>query len=108
MYSWFGDSSGSGKRCQLIHGGQANRKGCALSTCVVRAKNLAAVFFHNSVTDTETEPGPFADLLGAKKRIEDAVGMADAVAVIAECHFDVVVIAASGNIDTRAGDGFAH
>src|SRR6476620_8993517 len=105
MYSWFGNSSGSRKRCQFIHGGQANGKGRALPAGVIRTKNFAAVFFHDSVTDAEAEAGPFSDLLGGEKRIEDAVRIGDAMAVVAECDFDIVLVAARGNIDARAVEG---
>src|SRR4051794_41055735 len=106
MYSWFGDSSGSRTRCQFIYRGQANGKGSALTRSIVGTNNFATVFFHDSVTDAEAEAGSFADLLGGEERIKDAVGMGDAVAVVAECHLDVIIFAVRGNIDTWAGYGF--
>ena len=68
--------------------GQADHESRALPTSVVVAENLAAVLVHNAVADAEAQTGSLADLFGGEEGIENAIGMGDAVTVVAERNFD--------------------
>ncbi len=70
--------------------GKADDEGGSLAIGVVVAENLASVLLHDAVADAEAEAGSLADLLGGEEGIENAIGMGDAVAVIAERNFDGV------------------
>ena len=66
------------------------------------------MFLDDAITDAQAEAGAFADFFGGEEGIEDAVGVGDAVAVIAERDFHETVAAARGNLNAGAGHGFAH
>src|SRR5580704_2594425 len=61
--------------------GEFHAKNRAALLTVV-AKNLPAMFLNDAVADAEPEPGSLAHWFGSVKRIEDAVGLADAGTVI--------------------------
>ena len=81
--------------------GKADDEGGSLPVGIVVAENLAAVLLHDAVADAEAEAGSLADLLGGEEGIENAVGMGDAVAVVAERNFHGV--AGFGGHDLDAG-----
>ena len=68
--------------------GKADDEGGSLPVDVVVAENLASVFLHNAIADAEAKAGSLADLLGSEERIENAIGVGNAVAVVAEGHLD--------------------
>jgi len=70
--------------------GKTDDEGGSLAIGIVMAKNLASVFLHDAVADAEAEAGSLADLFGGEERIENSVGMGNAVAVVAERNFNAV------------------
>src|SRR5260370_16756477 len=101
MCSWFGNSSGRGKGRKFGYSRQPDCKGCALAVSIVRAEDFSSVFFHDSITNTQAEACTLTHLLRGKERIEDAVGLGDPVAVVPESHLHELIVAASGNLQTR-------
>src|SRR2546425_9125493 len=101
MCSWFGNSSSSGKGRKFGHSRQPDCKGRALAVSIVRAEDFSSVFFHDAIADTQAEACALTHLLSGKERIEDAVGLGDAVAVVPERHLHKIFVAASGDLQTR-------
>src|SRR6266702_6992233 len=101
MCSWFGNSSSSGKGRKFGYSWQPDCKGCTLAVSIVRAEDFSSVFFHDSITDTQAEACALTHLLSSKEGIEDAVRLRDSVAVVPESHLYELLVAASGNLQTR-------
>ena len=55
------------------------------------AKNLASVLAHDSVADAQAQTGSLAHFLGGEERVENAIGVGDAVTVVAKCNLDQAV-----------------
>ena len=65
-------------------GGKADDEGGSLAIGVVVAENLASMLLHDAVADAQAEAGSLADLFGSEEGIENAIGMRNALAVVAE------------------------
>ena len=48
------------------------------------------MLFDNPVADAEAESGALSNFLGGEERVEDLIGMGDALAVVRERHFNKV------------------
>ena len=70
---------------------------------VVVAQDLAAVFAHDAIADAQAQAGSLAYFLGGEERIEDAVGIRDAGAVVAEDDFREPFPLRRSSISMRAG-----
>ena len=88
--------------------GKADDEGGSLPVGIVVAENFSPMLLHDAIADAEAEAGSLANLFGGEEGIEDAIGMRDAVAIIAERNFDGVAgfrghdFDASGPSDHRA------
>ena len=71
-------------------------------------KNLAAVFLHNAVADTQAQAGSLADFFGGEEGIENLIGMRNPVAVVAEGNFDGVAGFGGHDFDARGAANFVH
>jgi hypothetical protein len=83
VYSCGHTQGGGVGRC-----GKADDEGGSLPVDVVVAENLASVLLHNAIADAEAKAGSLADLFGGEEGIENAIGVGNAVAVVAEGNFD--------------------
>jgi hypothetical protein len=70
--------------------GESNDKSGSVSVGIVVAENLSTVLLHDAIADAKTKSGSLADFLGGEEGIEDAVGLGDALAVVAEGDFDSI------------------
>ncbi len=70
--------------------GKADDEGGSLPVGIVVAENFSPMLLHNAVADAEAEAGSLANLFGGEEGIEDAIGMGDAVAIVAKRDFDCV------------------
>src|SRR6202011_3158639 len=59
------------------------------------------MFLDDAVADAQTEAGSLADLLGGEEGIENAVGMGDAVAIVAERDFHGIPGPGRRDLDAR-------
>src|SRR5581483_14311 len=82
--SYWCHSGSHAQRGGVGSGGQAHDERGPHARDIVMAGDLASVLFEDSVADAEAEPGAFSDFLGGKKRVENPVGMGDALTVIRE------------------------
>ena len=63
---------------------------------------------HDSVANAQAQSRAFGGLFGGVKGIEDAFGIGDAGAVVADGHFDGFVRGAVSNRNVSALSGFLH
>src|SRR5258708_32145415 len=54
---------------------------------------------NDSVTDTQTQPGSLPHFLGGKERIENSLGILDALAVVAEKNLGPALAVAGGEVE---------
>ena len=90
-------------RGRFRDGGQANDERRALPVRIVVANDLAAMLAHDAIADAQAQARSLAHFLGGEEWIEDAVGIGDAVAVVAERDFDKFAAAERFMISMRAG-----
>src|SRR5262245_810339 len=69
---------------------------------VVGAHDFAFVLAHDAVTDAQPQAGPLPDFLGGEKRIENALGVLDAFAIVAELRFQPASLLRGFNLDQAA------
>src|SRR5215467_4869793 len=82
MHSWLAPGRNRIQRCEFIHGGETHGESGARLADIISAKNFATVLLNDAVTNTQTQAGPLADLLGGKKGIENPVWLADTVTIV--------------------------
>src|SRR5256885_17001857 len=91
------DSSDRGNGCEFAHGRKTDAECGAFAIRIVRAKNLATVFFDYSVADAHAQSSSLANSLRSKERIEYAFRLANSRTVFAERYFHVVIVAVVGS-----------
>src|SRR5581483_5269490 len=74
----------------------------------IARNDVAAVFFEYSVTDTQAEPGAFANTLGGIKRVEDSLGIGYTGAAVVELRVDEFVLAVHLHLEGSARALFDH
>src|SRR4029077_18139483 len=72
------------------------------------AKNFSPVLVHDPIADAQAQTGPFSHLLGGKERIEDALGVRDAVALVAKRDLDKTSDTGGHDLNTRGTGSFSH
>ena len=70
--------------------------------------NVAAMFFHDAVADAEPESSAFAHVLGGVERIEDALRIFNASAVVSELRANVSAHATDANLKLAGAPGFKN
>src|ERR1700719_1420510 len=76
---------------------------CAASAClIVPALNFAAVSADNTVADAQPQARSFARMFCGVERIENALRIDDANAVVSDVHFNGVVLMTGSNSDPAA------
>ena len=88
--------------------GKADDECGSLPVGVVMAENLTSVLLHNAVADAQAEAGSLANLFGGEEGIEDAIGVGDTVAIVAEGNFDGIVGLGGHDFDTSGAADFVH
>ncbi len=101
-------SCGHTQRRDVGRGGKADDEGGSLAIGVVVAENLASMLLHDAVADAQAEAGSLADLFGSEEGIENAVGMRNALAVVAERNFDGIPRLGGHDFDAGGTAGFVH
>src|ERR1700722_16202403 len=90
-------------RRKIEHRGQFDAESAAAIETVL-ARDLAAVFLEDAVTNAKPQPGAFADGLGGVKGIEDALGLADTGPIVGKFHSNVGLFACGADGEhARAG-----
>src|SRR5947209_13115254 len=102
------DSSNRGNGCEFAHGRKTDAERGAFAIRIVRAKNLATVFFHDSVADAQAQASSLANSLRREERIEYAFRLANSRTVVAERYFHVIIPADGRYLDTRSLGLIAH
>src|SRR5579872_7519037 len=75
---------------------------------VVARRDIAAMFLHNPVADAESKASAFAALLGGIARIQDALRVFDARAVVAELCADMAVLGADSDFQGSVASGLEN
>src|ERR1700685_1206167 len=88
--------------------GQAHDEGGTVSIGIILRNDFAAMGLDDAVADAETEASAFADFLGGEKRIEDAVYLRDAGAVVAKHDFDFIAAIQRLNFYSAGAADFLH
>src|SRR5262249_54258815 len=89
----------SGSRSARFRGnGNSYRKG-ASAGLIIPTLDLASVRAHDPVTDAQAKPGAFARLLCGVERIENALGVNNALAVVGDRDLDCLTAVMSANSD---------
>src|SRR6195256_591758 len=75
---------------------------------VVVGENLAGMLLDDAVANAQTEAGSLSHLLGGEEGIENAVGMGDAVAIVAERDFHGIAGLGRHDLDARRATYGVH
>src|SRR6267143_2753464 len=102
LYDSRGDSLGG----RLGNGGQADDERRTFDAGVVVAQDLATMLPHDAIADTQAQASSLPHFLGGEERIEDAIGLGNALAIITEGDLYVGAEAGGRDLDTGGAASF--
>src|SRR5882762_817556 len=102
LYDSRGDSLGG----RLGNGGQADDERRTFDAGVVVAQDLATMLPHDAIADTQAQASSLPHFLGGEERLEDAIGLGNALAIITEGDLYVGAEAGGHDLDTGGAASF--